>query len=107
MSLPAELQPDQRPTQWDHHVGLYEAVFEPLSNAFAETALDLLAVRPGEQLIDIGAGRGGAALVAARRGARVLAIDASAQMVERVRERARAEESLAISAEAMDGMALA
>jgi SAM-dependent methyltransferase len=107
MSLAVELQPDQRPEHWDLHVGVYEAVFEPLSNAFAERALDLLAPRPGARLIDVGAGSGGAALLAAARGAKVLAVDASAGMVERIRERAGAHAAGQIEAETMDGMALA
>ena len=49
MSLPVAPQPDQQPEQWNHYVEVYEAVFEPLSNAFAECALDLLALRPGER----------------------------------------------------------
>ena len=40
MSLALEFQPDQ-PELWNRHVEVYEAVFEPLSNAFAQSALDL------------------------------------------------------------------
>jgi SAM-dependent methyltransferase len=107
MSPVVELQPDQQPEQWNHCVAAYEAVFEPLSNAFAQCALDLLALRTGERLIDIGAGSGGATLLAAARGAEVLAVDASARMVERIRERARSSAARRIEAETMDGMALA
>jgi ubiquinone/menaquinone biosynthesis C-methylase UbiE len=107
MSLSVDLQPDQQPEQWNHHVAAYEVVFEPLSNAFAQCALDLLALRTGARLIDIGAGSGGATLLAAGRGAEVLAVDASARMVERVRERARSMAASRIEAETMDGMALA
>lgn len=106
MSLAIELQPDQQPEQWNHHVEAYEAVFEPLSNAFAEQALDLLAPQPGDRMIDIGAGCGGATLLAAGRGADVLAIDASASMVARVRERAQSLAASRIEAATMDGMAL-
>jgi SAM-dependent methyltransferase len=106
MNPALNLQPDQRPAQWDRHVVAYEAVFEPLSNAFARCALDLLALRDGESLIDIGAGCGGAALLAAACGARVLAIDASETMVERIRERARSATERRIQAQVMDGMAL-
>jgi len=34
MTLAIELQPDQQPRRWDDHVAVYEAVFEPLSNAY-------------------------------------------------------------------------
>ena len=83
MKLASELQPDQQPAQWDDHVAVYEAVFEPLTDMFAAHALDRLGPRPGDRLIDVGAGSGGAALLAAARGADVLAVDASQEMVAR------------------------
>jgi SAM-dependent methyltransferase len=106
VKVAAELQPDQQGVRWDDHVGVYEAVFEPLTNAFALRALDLLDLRPGDRLIDVGAGSGGAALIAAERGAEVLAIDASSKMVARLRERAASQSFGRIEAEVMDGMAL-
>lgn len=109
MKLGAELQPDQQPARWDDHVAVYEAVFEPLTNAFARRTLDRLALKPGDRLIDVGAGAGGAALIAARDGAHVLAVDASRHMVSRIGERARSLPPGAgsVRAESMDGMALA
>src|SRR5262249_1509211 len=108
MSLAVELQPDQNPGRWDDHVAVYQEVFEPLSNAFAERALDLLGVRRAECVIDVGAGAGGAALLAAARGCEVTAIDASPRMVERIAARADAAAGSAgrVRAEVMDGMAL-
>jgi SAM-dependent methyltransferase len=106
MTLTAELQPDQQPARWNNHVVVYESVFEPLSNAFARRALDLLDLAPNERLIDIGAGSGGAALMAAARGADVLAIDAAEQMVMRIRARANELVRGRVRAEVMDGMAL-
>jgi SAM-dependent methyltransferase len=103
--LIADLQPDQQPRRWDDHVAAYEAVFEPLTNGLATLALDGLGVGPGTRLIDVGAGTGGAALAAARRGASVTAIDASPAMVDRIAERARAEEA-SVRAAMMDGGAL-
>jgi SAM-dependent methyltransferase len=59
-------------------------------------------------LIDVGAGAGGAALIAAERGADVLAVDAAARMVARIRERANSAATAGrVRAETMDGMALA
>src|SRR3954471_23175462 len=78
--LAADLQPDQQPSRWGDHVSLYEAVFEPLTDAFAAHALEALDIRPGLRCLDVGAGSGGAALLAAQRGASVLAVDASARM---------------------------
>jgi SAM-dependent methyltransferase len=109
MTLAVELQPDQQPTRWDHHVGVYEAVFERLTNAFARRALDQLRLCPGERLLDVAAGAGGAALMAAATGADVLAVDASPKMVARIRARTMCERAYAgrVRAEVMDGMALA
>jgi hypothetical protein len=84
MKLATELQPDQQPGRWDDHVAVYEQAFEPLSTAFACRALALLGLRPGERVIDVGAGTGAAALMTAARGADVLAIDASPAMAGRI-----------------------
>ena len=109
MNVAAELQPDQHPAKWDNHVDVYEAVFEPLTNAFAEHALDRLVLNRGERLIDVGAGSGGAALMAAARGADVYALDAAQRMVARIRERVNGAAIAPgrVRAETMDGMALA
>ena len=103
-----ELQPDQKPERWDDHVAVYEEVFEPLTNVFAARALDHLELRAGHRLIDVGAGAGGAALIAAARSIDVLAIDASRQMAARIVARANSAASKAgrVRAEIMDGTAL-
>lgn len=107
MTLTVELQPDQQPARWNDHVDVYEAAFEPLTNAFARRALALLDLRAGERLIDIAAGSGGAALLAAERGADVLAVDAASAMVARISERAAAMPRAGrIRAARMDGTAL-
>src|SRR5262249_28668270 len=107
-SLPVELQPDQKPERWDDHVAVYEEGFEPLSNAFASRVLDQLDSDCGARLLDIGAGAGGAALMAASRGGDVVAIDASSRMVARIVCRAsNAGLSGCVHAYVMDGMALA
>jgi SAM-dependent methyltransferase len=105
-TLRGTLQPDQCSEDWDDHVGVYEAVFEPFTLAFAEAAIARLAVQPGSRVLDVGAGAGGAALLLARRGMTVTAIDSSEGMVARLRERAAAE-GLVVEAEVMDGQALA
>ena len=109
MTLTAALQPDQQPSSWNHHVAVYEFVIEPLTDAFASRALDHLDLEPGDRLIDVGAGSGGAALIAAAGGADVLAIDAAQQMVARIRERANDAPTGPgrVRAAVMDGTALA
>jgi SAM-dependent methyltransferase len=107
MKLPIELEPDQQPDRWDDHVAVYEQVFEPLSSAFARRALDELDLRPGERLLDVGAGAGATALMAAGRRAEVTAIDASPAMAARIAARANAAGARAlVHAAVMDGMAL-
>jgi len=102
------LQPDQIPDRWNDHVAVYEEVFEPLTNVFADRALDCLRLGARDRLIDVGAGAGGAALLAAARRADVLAIDASPQMVARIAARTNGiAGSARVRAETMDGTALA
>jgi SAM-dependent methyltransferase len=106
MKLSGELQPDQQPARWDDHVDVYEAVFEPLTNAIAGRALAALGLRSGTRLLDVGAGSGGAALLAASHGAEVLAVDASVGMTARICARA-AGASARVMTVVMDGMQLA
>jgi ubiquinone/menaquinone biosynthesis C-methylase UbiE len=106
MIIEGALQPDQQAHLWDHHVSVYERVFEPVTLRWAVKAIEALGLKPGSRIIDSGAGAGGAALELARRRARVTAIDASTGMVARMLERAAAE-GLRIDALAMDGQHLA
>lgn len=96
------LQPDQQGELWDGHVDLYEEVFEPFSLAFARAAIVQLGLRPGDRVLDVGAGPGGAAIAMASLGARVTAIDASRGMVGRTVRRARAA-GVEVDARVMDG----
>jgi ubiquinone/menaquinone biosynthesis C-methylase UbiE len=104
--LPTDLQPDQSPQRWDDHVCVYEEVFEPFTLQFAEAAIAALALAPGQSVLDVGAGSGGAAMAMAQQGFDVTAIDASARMIERIAARSAAQ-ALAIDARVMDGQALA
>ena len=103
--LPTSRQPDQQPERWDDHVAAYETVFEPFTLQLAHAAISTLGLAPGQSVLDVGAGGGGAALAMAERGLRVTAIDASTRMVDRILTRAR-ERGVAIEAQAMDGQAL-
>jgi len=100
------MQPDQDAARWDVYVGAYEQVFEPLTDSFAEHALRLLGPLASMELLDVGAGAGGAALLAARQGARVTAVDASPAMVDRINARALAAGAGSVTAGVQDGMAL-
>jgi SAM-dependent methyltransferase len=75
-------------TDWG--LGRYEttaAVLEPA----AERVVALAAPRPGERFLDVACGTGNAALIAARRGARVTGVDLAERLVGVARERAAAE----------------
>jgi SAM-dependent methyltransferase len=84
---------------------LYEIVFEPFSLDLAGSAIEALALRAGETVLDVGAGTGGVALALARRGCHVSAVDASPRMVERLEARA-ADSGFTIDARVVDGQAL-
>ena len=100
-----ELQPDQRPENWNDYVAAYEAVFEPFSLQFAKAAIEQLQVLAGQSVLDVAAGSGGAALMLARLGCAVTAVDASAAMCARIKARAEAE-ALPVKAVVMDAQAL-
>lgn len=78
---------DQDAERWDTHAAAYERMFEPLTDAFNRAALARLAPLANEPFIDIAAGSGGAALMAAGQGAHVTAIDFSRAMAARLHAR--------------------
>jgi len=80
--------PLHQPNIWTDAVASYEALAEPHTRQFARIALDLVGgVQPGERVLDVAAGTGALTLEAAASGARVLATDFSAGMVERLAAR--------------------
>ena len=99
MPVEPALQPDQDTSRWDAYALPYERTFEPLTDAFAAQALRLLGPLAGCRLLDVGAGAGGAALLAAALGAKVSAVDAAPAMVRRMTERG-------VRASVQDGAAL-
>lgn len=106
-SLTVPLQPDQQPALWDDHVSVYEAIFERLTNDLGARALAQLKLRMAEKVLDVGAGAGGTALLAAATGAHVYAIDASEGMVKRIAARSSHRSAGgSVRAEVMDGTAL-
>ena len=95
---------------WDARAADYEALAEPFTRQYAEQALALAGgVAPGERVLDVAAGTGALALLAARAGARVLGTDFSPGMAARLGQRFAAEglDRPGCEARVMDGQALA
>lgn len=68
-------------------LSLYERMGERTTQPFALQVLDRLMPLEGLSIIDIAAGTGGLAVAAAERGAKVLAVDINAAMIERTQQR--------------------
>ena len=91
-------------TYWSDMVSLYEALYEPLSRQHAATALSMVEIEEESKLLDVAAGTGSLALLAAAKGAEVLAVDTSAEMLSRII--ARATPAMRIDTRIMDGQML-
>lgn len=85
----------------------YDAAFAPFTSSFAADAVRMLKISPTDQVLDIAAGSGAFTFAAAASGARVLATDFAPGMVEVLRDRATTSGASNVTAEVMDGQALA
>ena len=74
---------------WD--AGSYEATTGPEIEPVSEVVADAARIASGDEVIDLAAGTGNAALAAARRGAHVIAIDGAPRLLAIARERATTE----------------
>jgi SAM-dependent methyltransferase len=92
------------PPALDWGRGRYERTAEVLVPA-AQAVVDAARLQRGERVLDVGAGTGNVALIAARAGARVTAVDPAARLREVVRAEA-AREGLDIEVLAGDAAAL-
>lgn len=70
-------------------IGDYAAIAEMIEGA-SEAAVERVGAGPGRELLDVATGTGNAALLAARRGARVTGLDLTPKLLEIATERARA-----------------
>jgi ubiquinone/menaquinone biosynthesis C-methylase UbiE len=91
---------------WNAIAPQYDEVATPMNQLFAEEALRRVDVGPGVRFLDVACGSGALAIPAARRGARVIAVDLAPAMIERLIARACAERLLAVTGRQMNGESL-
>lgn len=80
------------PSSWDHLAGWYDGWVGARGSRYHEgravpAVLDLLEPRPGEAILDVGAGQGVLAPHVARSGARYTGVDASPRLIDIARRR--------------------
>lgn len=93
----------ENPDHWDTAARHYEHTAHPFTARFAEAALARVSLPPESRVLDVAAGTGALALLAAQTGAQVLATDFSPGMVARI----AAADLPNVKAQVMDGQALA
>lgn len=93
----------ENPDHWDTAAQHYEKTAHPFTARYAEAALARMSLTPDTRVLDVAAGTGALALLAAQTGAQVLATDFSPGMIARISERNLPN----LEARVMDGQALA
>lgn len=89
---------------WDDIAVNFDRYITPAANwALAKTTLHLAGLKPGMHFLDVASGSGALSLPAARLGAKVLAIDISPVMIERLKSRADEEGLSNLRSQVMDG----
>lgn len=94
------------PRTWNMVAPGYAAEIATTFSSFAEDALALGQLRSDERVLDVATGPGTLAIPAARRGARVCAVDFSPDMIAQLESRARRENVRGIEARVADATAL-
>lgn len=87
MTAPAPPNPLAAPEPWDLVSAAYAEEVVPQFEQYAENALNLAGVRAETRVVDVACGPGTLALLAARRGATVEALDFSPAMIDQLRSR--------------------
>ena len=107
MSAQPAALPEQRADAWSATARDYDAFSEQVTLPFAEDAARLVRIGPGTRVLDVAAGTGNFTFAAARRGARVLATDFAATMIELLQRKVRDQGlDAAVDTAIMDGQAL-
>jgi ubiquinone/menaquinone biosynthesis C-methylase UbiE len=106
MSNPTPLPPEQNAEAWSSVAETYDLFAEAVTRSFAEDAVRLVYLGQGSEVIDVAAGTGMFTLIAARRGANVLATDFSEGMVHRLTHKCAEQRLTTVKTAVMDGQAL-
>ncbi|HEY7162193.1 MAG TPA: methyltransferase domain-containing protein, partial [Acidobacteriota bacterium] len=96
---------EQIRNDWNKIAAGYDRFVTPTHISIASEGLHNAGLRPGMRFLDVASGSGALSIPAARLGAKVVSIDISSVMLERLKARAT-EERLAIETRVMDGQAL-
>jgi SAM-dependent methyltransferase len=93
MDADEQLRPGRATTQVQHDGWASGDVsqFDVATAMVAECLCESIELRPGQAVLDVATGSGNAALAAARRGCEPCGVDSAADLLDRARERARAE----------------
>ena len=92
--------------RWDETVARYVSVGEAITTSYSRDALEGIDLSKQARLLDVAAGTGALSLMAARRGANVIATDLSPGMVSYLRDRALGMGLADLDARVMDGQKL-
>lgn len=102
----AELRPAQTAEGWDAVADGYAELIDPDLGMYSQAALDRVAVGPGDRVLDVACGPGTLAVRAAERGAEVLGVDLSPELIGILERRAEARDLDTLEGRVMDGQAL-
>jgi SAM-dependent methyltransferase len=94
------------PMTWDLVSSAYAEEVVPMFERFSEVALERTHLRAGERAVDVATGPGTLAVLAARRGATVDALDFSPGMLAKLRARVESQGLGGVTVHEGDGMAL-
>jgi SAM-dependent methyltransferase len=102
----SDLSLDQQPEGWTHAAQAYDTMAAPFTALFAQDALRLANVQPGQRVLDVAAGTGALSFAAVERGAEDLATDFAPGMVEHLRAKVATQGVHGMQVAIMDGQAL-
>jgi ubiquinone/menaquinone biosynthesis C-methylase UbiE len=91
---------------WNAVAPRYDEFSTPMSRLFAERVLSRIDLGSGVRFLDVACGSGALAIPAARRGARVTAVDTAPAVIDRLAARACAERLPGVTSRVMNGETL-